>query len=621
MRPIRHVPYRLKILATVLFLVTTVVSLITFTMARMFHADKSAYVADLVSVAATHAAREADVVLGSYRDRLQELGRVLDDSDLPARKKTAMMEETFSSIPGCLAIRVFEGGSEVGSLADTSGAEAGSLVRQVLRLPIGGQLSGLRRGGEVAILRALDSTDPPTIILAVSVTRSSAGPPLVLAGILDVTRALDLGGNRSAFDVFLLDRSGKALAHSDPKQDAGTNFQKLLPPLSTGSQVIVQSYRIEGTEMVGGFARVGIGDLRAAAQIPKSAAFFASRQLLSTLILVAFVLLLVAALASLFWSAQLTRSLARLAQATRVIAGGKFDVHVAVKSRDEMGQLAESFNHMAAGLHEREQALRHAQAQLVQSEKMAAFGQLGAGIAHEVKNPLAGIQGIVQLTTSTLEENDPMRPHLAIIEKETKRCRAIIDNLLRFARQEKMAREPTALPGIANDTAALMRHQMSLHKVELKVDVPESLPKALASGNQIQQVLMNLLLNAEQAMESRGHGAVTLGAREAGDGFVELFVQDDGPGIPDEIQARIFEPFFTTKPPGKGTGLGLSVTYGIIRDHGGSIRIDSEVGKGTTFIIRLPVAGDPDAVSRVGGGTVRPALGKEDPNAPYRSAA
>jgi signal transduction histidine kinase len=256
-----------------------------------------------------------------------------------------------------------------------------------------------------------------------------------------------------------------------------------------------------------------------------------------------------------------------------------------------MGDLAGSFNQMAMELNARDHALREAQAQLVQSEKMAAFGQLGAGIAHEVKNPLAGIQGIVQLSARSVDPDHPLAAQLAMIEKETKRCRAIIDNLLRFARQEKTVREPTVLADILNDTATLMRHQMSLHHVELRTEIEPGLPVIQAGANQLQQVLMNLLLNAEQAMEERGHGTVTVSVRSAGEGFVELRVRDDGPGIPKHVQSRIFEPFFTTKPAGKGTGLGLSVTFGIVRDHGGRIDVEAVEGHGTTFTIRLPIAG------------------------------
>jgi signal transduction histidine kinase len=152
-----------------------------------------------------------------------------------------------------------------------------------------------------------------------------------------------------------------------------------------------------------------------------------------------------------------------------------------------------------------------------------------------------------------------------------------------------VAREPVAISTVVADTVALTRHSTSMHGIELRIEVPETLPTVHASANQIQQVLMNLIMNADQAMESRGRGVVTITATSAADNFVEVRVADDGPGIPKQALERIFEPFFTTKPAGKGTGLGLSVSFGIVRDHGGTIYVKSEPGRGATFVVRLPV--------------------------------
>jgi signal transduction histidine kinase len=241
---------------------------------------------------------------------------------------------------------------------------------------------------------------------------------------------------------------------------------------------------------------------------------------------------------------------------------------------------------MATELHSRDTALKQAQAALIQSEKMAAFGQLGAGFAHEIKNPLAGILGLVQIHLRHAEPGTPMHQGLQTMEKETKRCKAIIDNLLKFARQEKVALEPTDIAKVVEDSAAIMRHQLGIHQVELAVEIEPSLPPVMANGNQLQQVLMNLILNAQQAMKKEGK--VTLSARRHAH-RLRLEVKDTGPGIPKELQLRIFEPFFTTKPAGEGTGLGLSVTFGIVKDHGGEISVSSEPGQGTTFVIDLPL--------------------------------
>jgi signal transduction histidine kinase len=306
---------------------------------------------------------------------------------------------------------------------------------------------------------------------------------------------------------------------------------------------------------------------------------------------VALLLLAVAAIVSMIWSQTLTRSIGRLADATREIAKGRFDVDVQVRSRDEIGRLAQAFNQMARELNARERALRNAEGKLIQSEKMAAFGQLGAGVAHEVKNPLAGILGLVQLLRRKTYEDPELNDGLATMEKETKRCRAIIDNLLRFARQERVGFSSVELGSIVNDAVAIMRHQLALSGVMLEMNVADGLPRVNGNANQLQQVLMNLVLNAQQAMNGTP-GEVMVEAQPAGDDKIVIRVRDNGPGIPKENQQRIFEPFFTTKPMGQGTGLGLSVSYGIVQEHKGTIEVQSEVGKGTTFEITLPAVAD-----------------------------
>lgn len=603
------IPYRLKILATLLVIVTAVVSVIAFTMARMFHEDKRAYVSDLAAVVAVHAAEEADLVLSAYRDRLLGLARVIDDAEIPASGKSALLQELFTAMNGCVAVRFFEGGAEVGSLVDSTGAGGGLLARTALADPLEARIRDLMAGeGSEKVLNTTIRPDAPTLTIAVAAPRGSDRPTLVVAGVLDVDGALTLGRSAGAFQVFLVDRSSRVLVHTDRNIMAKAPTLEFIPELGPGTRVVAKEYGQGEQAMIGGFARMEFHELRAGAQLPSAAAYLASKRLLTTLVTVSLLLLALIAIASIAWSSHLTRSLALLAQAAQEIGRGRFDAKVSVRTRDEMGQLAESFNQMGTELRTREQALRHAQAQLVQSEKMAAFGQLGAGIAHEVKNPLAGVLALVQLTSRSMPDNDPTRAALATIEKETKRCRTIIDNLLRFARPENVVREPVAISTIVADTVALTRHSMSMHGIELRIDVSDTLPPVHVSANQIQQVLMNLIMNAEQAMESRGRGLVTITAGSAIDGFIEVRVADDGPGIPKQVLGRIFEPFFTTKPAGKGTGLGLSVSFGIVRDHGGTIRVKSEPDRGAIFVLRLPVCAPAEgSTSAEGGAWVAPA--------------
>ena len=606
-----RVTFRFKILLSVLIVVTTVVSLITFTMARMFHADKVAYVEDLVSLVSVHAAEEANLRLTAYQDQLVTAGRVLDASNILRERRDEALRNLFSRSPGLVALRVFENRKVVRLLLDSLAIGAVGVSRTSFLAAIARQAIPFDsiEVGALYVRNSAISSLLPLSTVAVRVPRVAGRARLVVVGTLDLNRSIALGRSSSAFDVFLVDVDGRIVSHADARRSASRERLNWLPPLGPGSLAMVKQTERDGKPMISGIANVGIGGLRAGAEIRKSVAYFALRNLLVNLILLALGLLVVAAVVSLIWATQMTRSLGQLTHAAQAIGQGNFDVQVAVPSRDEVGQLAGSFNQMASELHGRERALKEAQAQLIQSEKMAAFGQLGAGIAHEVKNPLAGIQGMIQLTSRSLSADNPLHETFAILEKETKRCRAIIDSLLKFARQENLAPEPIALEDVVADTKAILHHELSLHRIALETAIPQNLPLIHGSANQIQQVLMNLILNAEQAMEPRGHGTVEVRAAQRDDRFIELFVKDDGPGIPQAVQARIFEPFFTTRAPGKGTGIGLAVTFGIMRAHGGAIHVESEEGRGTTFILRFRVAGSHPA-------TDAPSVEASDPEDP-----
>jgi signal transduction histidine kinase len=174
-----------------------------------------------------------------------------------------------------------------------------------------------------------------------------------------------------------------------------------------------------------------------------------------------------------------------------------------------------------------------------------------------------------------------------MIEKESKRCKMIIENLLKFARQEKALMGPVDVNQVVQDAVAIVNHQLELNRVTVHLDLQETLPQIEGNANQLQQVLMNLMINAQQAMEG-APGSVTVSSVRLPSGNVEIRVVDTGPGMSEEVRRKLFEPFYTTKPAGKGTGLGLSVSYGIIEEHKGSIAVDSRPGAGATFIIELP---------------------------------
>jgi signal transduction histidine kinase len=276
-----------------------------------------------------------------------------------------------------------------------------------------------------------------------------------------------------------------------------------------------------------------------------------------------------------------------LSAAVRKVAKGDFDVNVDIRSRDEIGQLSTSFNDMADELMTRERSLKSAQLALVQSEKMAAVGTLSAGLAHEVKNPLSAVLGYAQLSKRKLDQPDVLRKHLDTIESETRRCNEIIGNLMQFSRQEKGEFTDVTVNEVVQKSVDIVDHQLGLNNVHVNLDLAADIPEIIGNPNQLQQVLMNLAINAQQAMDPDG-GTVDI-ATYCDDDNVYISVSDTGPGISEEVAEKIFEPFFTTKAAGKGTGLGLSVTYGIIRDHKGEIRVERAESGGARFVIELPL--------------------------------
>ena len=231
--------------------------------------------------------------------------------------------------------------------------------------------------------------------------------------------------------------------------------------------------------------------------------------------------------------------------------------------------------------------------QLLQAEKMAALGQTISGVAHELNNPLATILSWAERLSQKSTQDDGMRRGLETILNESERAARIVRNLLTFARKRQTTRAMVDINHVVRETLALRAYDQRVSNISVIDALAAGLPQVFADGYQVQQVLLNLVINAEQAMlSSNGRGVLVVRSwHDAEHESVILEINDDGPGIPEDVQPKIFDPFFTTKEVGKGTGLGLTVAYAIVQEHGGRIRLESRPERGASFFVELPVSG------------------------------
>ncbi len=288
-------------------------------------------------------------------------------------------------------------------------------------------------------------------------------------------------------------------------------------------------------------------------------------------------------------STEILRPLRHLAVASREIALGKIDTRVTVdpKAAGELKELAEAFNFMAQSIAERDEQLQENARKMTETKKLATLGQLAAGIAHEINNPLGGIVMYSHLLREELKREEN-RETVEKIAREADRCKKIVKGLLDFARQTKPERTESNMNHILNEVIALLEHQAIFHNIDVKREHARSLPLVDVDVTQMQEVFMNLILNAAQAMGGKGTLTTVTGFSEGGRS-IDVEIRDTGSGIPRKDLDKIFEPFFTTKEVGRGTGLGLAIAYGIVERHHGSIWVESEIDKGTSFFVRRPL--------------------------------
>jgi two-component system NtrC family sensor kinase len=320
----------------------------------------------------------------------------------------------------------------------------------------------------------------------------------------------------------------------------------------------------------------------------------------------------VSVILSLFIHRLVSKPVKKLVAATRQISTGNLTVDTQVNTHDEIGYLANSFNKMIKDLRkaneeiqswnielekkveERTNKLRVAREQLIQSEKMSSLGVLASSVAHEINNPLQGILTYIKLMLKKASGDEvkgsnltDFKKYLNLMGNEIERLGGMVKNLLVFSRQSKLEIRKSDVNSIIRNSLVLLSNKIRIQNIEMNLKLQDGIPTIYCDFKQIQQTIMALLINALEAMPKGGK--ISIETKSAHDKKVEIVLKDSGDGIPRKNLKYIFDPFFSTKETEKGTGLGLFVAYGIIKEHKGTIKVESEVGKGTTFFIMLPV--------------------------------
>lgn len=288
--------------------------------------------------------------------------------------------------------------------------------------------------------------------------------------------------------------------------------------------------------------------------------------------------------------------LEELRDSVEAVGQGDLSRRIEVSSMDECGELAVVFNQMTENLRlSREQleatvdTLKSTQAQLIQSEKLSGIGQFVAGVAHELNNPLTSVMGFSELLQQG-DVNPQQKRHLEMIHKSALRCQKIVQSLLSFSRRHQPEQKLVCVNSLVEAAVEILQYQLRTSNIEVVTCLDPRLPQAMVDSHQIQQVFLNIINNARQAIEThRPRGAIRISTDTCGTN-VRVIFSDNGPGISVENLSKVFDPFFTTKEVGKGTGLGLSLCYGIVKEHGGVIKASSKPGQGATFTVELPIA-------------------------------
>ncbi len=446
--------------------------------------------------------------------------------------------------------------------------------------------------GVVEIARDTEAPRFPRLRLAVPVQVPGRPTPSLYMGgnvkVLGPSEFLQIPEHTAgSIESFIVDSQGVPIFVSHPHGviDFSVRLESPLVTRPLRSSVVYPDR--QGVDVIGTIVSVPGHPWRVITEVPVSDALRELRQLRGVSIWLGSLLAAVVVVLALLMAGRIVAPVRRLVAATRRLAGGDLDARVRIGAQNEIGQLGEAFNDMASELARTSAAVEELHAREIErAGQLATVGELASGVAHEIKNPIAGISGGLDLVMRHTRDHSKLRPVVDEMSRQVSRIDLAVRDLLAFARPATLNFAPTDINETVERALTLVRPSADTKGVLIDVET-EELPEVLVDEEMIRQSLVNLIINGVQATQADGR--VTVITRRAGDS-VEICVSDTGKGIPPDQLDQIFKPFFTTKH--QGTGLGLSITRNIIVRHGGTISVQSEVGKGTAFTLVLPRGGD-----------------------------
>lgn len=582
---------RYKMLLVVSLTLVVAMSAYLYLAVTMFRQDKLTDVFDLTAALSGTLAEEVGAQLELLGDKLVLQGQAAWQPDVDEARREEILDAFLRNEPDLVTIALFEkiegNFEQIAMRANPEALEDQSVTLSDLAQSDARDPVPLDQLEEIGLQVRNASLPPDAALFRVAVAVPGKGSKRAAVATLRANRLLQIVGRSKQYVTYLVDSEGQTLIHPDLEKmvnRVGLSEKPIVNAAVFGPIVrgVKEFDDPEQGTLLGAYARVPVGGAAVISEIPKDVALQATRKFVRNSALFAIAIVLMAFIVSIVFSRRITMPLMRLQQASQSIGRGKFDTVIDVETNDEIGDLATTMTEMLV-------ALKDVEAQLVQSEKMAAFGELGAGFAHELRNPITGVIGNAKLAQQFLGKANEAKLSelLSRIEKAAIQCADVVTNFLKFARSEAVVTAEMDVNQVVKDGLALVEHQLQISNVKIQTSYTDDLPPVTGNTTHVQQVLMNLCINAQQAMKDGGTLTVRTGVDKQGDVFV--IVADTGPGIPASHRKKVFEPFYTTKPAGEGTGLGLAICYRLIRDMGGMIAVgDAPRGGGALFRIRLP---------------------------------